>query len=224
MGQTVSMAETGIPSARPDLRPAPGGADGAPSRRRRDAGRTRHDILVAAGQRFARHGYSHVTLKEIADDVGVTPALIVRYFGTKRALFEEVAKGSEPALPRLTDGTQPAQLMPWSRAFLAHFDDHTLRVSGVALLRSLDLDDGELFRAEIQRRILRPWAEEITGPDAELRVRLVAGILMGVGMFSLGALFEQDKPPMEDAEIERMARYLAEILAVCVDSSRIGRI
>jgi len=63
-------------------------------KRSRNATKTRRDILDAAGQRFARAGYSHVTLKQIADDIGVTPALVVRYFGSKRSLFEDVANAN----------------------------------------------------------------------------------------------------------------------------------
>ncbi|MEU0805980.1 helix-turn-helix domain-containing protein [Streptomyces sp. NPDC005970] len=33
-----------------------------------------------ASRRFAERGYAHVTLQEIADDAGVTPALVNRCF------------------------------------------------------------------------------------------------------------------------------------------------
>jgi AcrR family transcriptional regulator len=195
----------------------PGDPSPPATRRRRDASRTRRDILVAAGQHFARRGYSHVKLQEIADDVGVTPAMIVRYFGTKLALFEEVVSGGELDLPLLVEGDREAQMIARARAVLEFFQDRTASAGGLALLRSLDLDDGELFRSEIDRRILRPWSKEITGPDAELRVRLVAGVLLGVGMFSLGALVDPDRPPLGSEDAERMVHHLAALLSVCID-------
>ena len=55
----------------------------------RDAGQTRADILQAASVLFSKKGYSQVGLREVAAEAGITAALIVRYFGSKEALFEE---------------------------------------------------------------------------------------------------------------------------------------
>ena len=192
------------------------GTDGAPARRSRNATRTRDDILVAAGKHFARRGYSHVTLKEIADDVGVTPALIVRYYGTKLALFEEVAKGSEHTLSPYFGGDRREWLLARARELLAYFQDDASS-SGIALLRSLDLDDGALFRSELERRIRQLWSSEITGTDAEIRLKLIAGIMPGVGLFSLGALTDPDRPPLDPADAERITHYLVALFEVCID-------
>jgi AcrR family transcriptional regulator len=192
--------------------------DEAPSRRPRDATKTRRDILVAAGQRFARRGYAHVTLKEIADEIGVTPAMIVRYFGSKRALFEEVAKDeTHPHMP-LVEGDLMQQLEARARSSFEFFDDKAARAPGLALLRSLDLDDGELFRAELHRRIYEPWSKEVVGPDADVRLQLILGVLMGVGLFSAGALTDPDRVHGSPADTERMVGYLAKMLAVCVET------
>ena len=124
-------------------------------------------MLAAAAQRFARSGYSHVTLQEIADDIGVTPALIVRYFGSKLSLFEEVAKNQALSFPPLVAGDLQTQMEARARAILGYFENRDARAPGIALIRSLDLDDGQLFRAELERRILQPWASEMEGRDAE---------------------------------------------------------
>jgi AcrR family transcriptional regulator len=55
--------------------------------RRRDADSTRRAILDAARQRFSRLGYRGTTVKAVADDAGVSPNLITRYFGGKDGLF-----------------------------------------------------------------------------------------------------------------------------------------
>jgi AcrR family transcriptional regulator len=189
----------------------------AATKRSRNAAKTRRDILDAAGQRFARVGYSRVTLKQIADDVGVTPALVVRYFGSKRALFEEVANAHDVAVPQLVDGDSKAQLKSRAWAILAHYEDRNARASGVALVRSIDLDDGESLRQQLDRRIYQAWASEVAGPDAEIRLRLIAGLLMGVGLFSIGALTEPDRPPLDSAHADRLVHYFTEMLAVCVN-------
>lgn len=50
----------------------------------------RGDILAAAEKQFGRHGFAGATLRRIADEVGVTPAMIHYYFGSKKALFREM--------------------------------------------------------------------------------------------------------------------------------------
>lgn len=53
----------------------------------RDAAATRRRILEHAQRKFARHGYTAVTVKDVADAAGVSPNLITRYFGGKDGLF-----------------------------------------------------------------------------------------------------------------------------------------
>lgn len=53
----------------------------------RDAAVTRQRILEHARRQFARHGYTAVTVKGVADAAGVSPNLITRYFGGKDGLF-----------------------------------------------------------------------------------------------------------------------------------------
>jgi len=53
----------------------------------RDAAATRQRILEHARGQFARHGYTAVTVKGVADAAGVSPNLITRYFGGKEGLF-----------------------------------------------------------------------------------------------------------------------------------------
>ncbi|MGZ8176537.1 TetR/AcrR family transcriptional regulator [Williamsia sp. SKLECPSW1] len=55
---------------------------------RRDADATRGALVAAARDRFSRTGFAATTVREIATDAGVDPALIMRYFGGKRGLYE----------------------------------------------------------------------------------------------------------------------------------------
>ncbi len=60
--------------------------------RSRNAEATRTDILSAARRRFGADGYERTTLRAIAADVGVDPALVIRYFGNKQRLFAAAAE------------------------------------------------------------------------------------------------------------------------------------
>jgi len=55
----------------------------------RSSAETKSRIVSVAQQLFASKGYSHAGLREIAATAGVAPSLVIKYFGTKAALFEQ---------------------------------------------------------------------------------------------------------------------------------------
>lgn len=63
--------------------------------------RTKAAILAAARRRFAASGYERATIRAIAVDAGIDPALVMRYFGTKDKLFAAAAE-FDLRLPDLT--------------------------------------------------------------------------------------------------------------------------
>lgn len=69
---------------------------------RRDADATRTALVAAARDRFGRSGYAATTVREIAADAGVDPALIMRYFGGKRGLYDAAVQ-VDLGLPDFTD-------------------------------------------------------------------------------------------------------------------------
>jgi AcrR family transcriptional regulator len=60
--------------------------------------RTRGAILDAARAAFAARGYDAVSVRSVACDAGVDPALVHRFFGSKEQLF--VAAMELPVAPR----------------------------------------------------------------------------------------------------------------------------
>jgi AcrR family transcriptional regulator len=71
-------------------------------KRPRNASKTRADILAAARARFGAEGYERTTLRAVAADVGVDPALVIRYFGSKQELFAATVEFTIE-LPDLSD-------------------------------------------------------------------------------------------------------------------------
>jgi len=100
--------------------------------RRRDAVRTRAELLAAARGQFAREGYERVTVRSVAAEVGVDQALIMRYFGSKAGLFAEAAR-LEFSLPDLV-GMGPGEIADAlvDRFFQLYDDQDTF----LALLRA----------------------------------------------------------------------------------------
>ncbi len=107
----------------------------APTRRpgrpaaEQDGEAVRRQLLDHAREQFAQHGYAGVSLRRLAAEVGVNPAMVHYYFGNKQGLFlTMLAEHVEPLLTRLeqtmedshTEGQQSLE------KFLALFTD-TLR-------------------------------------------------------------------------------------------------
>ncbi|WP_334148464.1 TetR/AcrR family transcriptional regulator [Microbacterium sp.] len=65
----------------------------------------REEILESALDVIGRKGYQNASLKEIAEVVGVTPAALLHYFGSKEELFTEVLRKRDEH-----DGMGPAFL------------------------------------------------------------------------------------------------------------------
>src|SRR3954470_14069400 len=65
-------------------------ADAVPGKRSAD--RTRGVILAAARERFASDGYERATIRAIAADATIDPAMVMRYFGNKEKLFVAAAE------------------------------------------------------------------------------------------------------------------------------------
>lgn len=58
----------------------------------RRSDRTRAGILTAARERFAADGYERATIRAIAADAAIDPAMVMRYFGSKEKLFAAAAE------------------------------------------------------------------------------------------------------------------------------------
>ncbi len=63
------------------------------------AGPTRERIREAAGELFCEYGYGGVTVRSVADAADVSPALVMKLFGSKAALYGAAAREPRPPAP-----------------------------------------------------------------------------------------------------------------------------
>lgn len=147
--------------------------------RPRSAPGTRAAILAAARARFAAEGYERTTLRAVAGDVGVDPAMVIRYFGCKEALFAAAADLA-PRLPDLT-GLTPEQVPD---VLLPHFftvweDDGSF----LALLRaSVTSTTAAAAMREVFATRVAPALSVVT-PDHPLeRANLVGALVLGTAL------------------------------------------
>ena len=84
----------------------------------------RNEILAAAAEVFAQHGFRGSTTRRIADAAGVNEITIFRQFGSKEALISEAMKHMTDAaglapLPEIPSDPE-RELTEWSESFIKH--------------------------------------------------------------------------------------------------------
>ncbi len=72
-----------------------------PTKSTAKSARTRAAILKAAQELFAAQGYERTTVRDVAARAAIDPAMVMRYFGSKEALFAR-ATAFDLRLPDLT--------------------------------------------------------------------------------------------------------------------------
>ena len=80
---------------------------GRRSGRRPGPSTTREAITRAAREQFSELGYDRTTIRGVAREAGVDAALVIRFYGSKDALFREVMAlppAAAEALERIADG------------------------------------------------------------------------------------------------------------------------
>ena len=155
-------------------------------KRRRNAAATRAAIFEAATRRFAYQGYEHAGLREIAADAGVNAAMVSRYFGSKEGLFTEVVERAFD-IGYLVHGERATLAERLARRMVYGRED-TADESPVPLLLILhsatEPNAAELIRSSLDRNLLRPLAERLDGPDAEVRAAMIIAHCTGFAILN----------------------------------------
>jgi AcrR family transcriptional regulator len=173
---------------------------------------TKQAILVAARERFAADGYERATIRAIAADARIDPAMVMRYFGSKERLFAAAAE-FELHLPDIRD--MPREQV--GERLVAHMvrrweGDETL----LALMRAAVTHDAAAQRMrEIFAAQLGPVAAALATDPAEapMRAGLCATQVLGFALCRY-ALRLSPIVDLSEAEIVRwlgptLQRYLA---------------
>jgi AcrR family transcriptional regulator len=175
----------------------------------RDREATEQRILVAATRLFAEQGYRTVTVRAIASEAAVNPALISRYYGSKLGLFDAVLDTGSIA-PRLADvpvADLPRVLAEW--AMRSRLTDQGRGLA--AAVRSVGSPEiAELLRTRLEKLLVDPIAGRLTGPDARTRAALCIAVLSGVG--TVRRVLAHDVPATDDT-----VTRLAEVFRSCLN-------
>ncbi|MEU4894139.1 TetR family transcriptional regulator [Streptomyces sp. NPDC044780] len=176
-----------------------------PRPRKYDAAGTRTALLSAAALRFARYGYDGCGVRDIAKDAGVDAALVYRYFGSKKGLFDTVSGNTASVF-------EPLRHLPldevsgWicelvSKAPTEEQAPHPL----LTKLRSANREEslGRL-REDIAEVFSERFARRLGGEDAEVRAELLGAWMMGITLMRLSIR----SPALSAASHDTLLRYL----------------
>jgi AcrR family transcriptional regulator len=192
--------------------------DKKPKRKRRlSASQTRELVLLAARRAFSRAGYDVVGIREIAKAAPTDPAVVIRLFGSKAALFEAVASSifeSEPLFGGSVE-TMPQRIAQHLMSPIgatdgqkdAEFDDFQF------LLRSATSPvAAPILSAALHSRLIVPLAVRIGEHDALLSATLLISQVLGFSTlrFALGSQV------IESARRAKVIESLTAAMRACI--------
>ncbi len=174
---------------------------------------TREAILEAALRGFGARGYEATSLRSIAEDVGVDPALLIHYFGTKENLFTAALRW--PVRPsemfgglEAVESAEAADLIV--RTHLEMLESPQHRDDILALVRSAVSNPvaAKMLREFMTEALVARLGNVIDKPDARLRASLIAAQLVGIAMLRHVVQLE----PLAGASKDEIASVVAPVI------------
>ncbi len=184
-------------------------------RPRLSAAESRERILAAARREFSRAGFDQLGVRELAAAAAVDPAMIIRLFGSKEALFAAVAQGAFALEGPFTGGAsglaariaehltqKPPEQAP------TDFDEFQFLMRSAASPAA-----APLLSAALHAGFIAPLAKILGGKEAALRAALLTACVLGFSTlrFALGS------ETLERAARRRISERLSAALQACLD-------
>ncbi|WP_037076985.1 TetR family transcriptional regulator [Pseudonocardia spinosispora] len=177
------------------------------SGRARRSDETRAAILTAARERFAADGYERATIRAIAADAHIDPAMVMRYYVSKERLFAEAAR-LDLRLPDLSEQPRHRVGELLVRHMLARWEgDETM----VAMLRAgaTNTSAAATLRTIFLNQLIPVVATVCPEPgQAAVRSGLIASQVLGLAV----CRYILHLPPVVDMTIDEVALWIGATL------------
>ncbi len=147
---------------------------------RRSSDETRAVILAAARERFGSAGFQAATIRAIAADAGVDPAMVMRYYGNKDKLFAAAAE-FDLRFPDFAT-IDPRQV---GRSLVRHFLERWEGDEAMVILLRSSATNGEAAQRmqEIFGTQLEPLVATLApAGESALRAGLIATQILGMAL------------------------------------------
>lgn len=185
---------------------------------------TRDRILAAARRAFAADGFEHTTVRGIAAAAGCNPALVIRYYGSKEALFA-AALAFDLELPPVDEGPREALGERLAAHFLDRWERQLADNELVALLRAGVNHEGArqrmvaIFDTQLTETIRRACGDH----TAPARAALIASHLLGLGLTRYILKFPAAVDLTKETIVRSVGRTIQAYLTGPLPSSRAKR-
>jgi len=177
---------------------------------------TREAILAAAQRQFYERGYDGASVRRIAREVPIDPAMIMRYFGSKEGLFS-AAVVIDLKLP-------DPEAIPHDRAgaalvthFLNLWEGERSAIGLPILLRSAvsNQDAADKIRAVFEKQVAPTVAGLTRTDDANTRAGLIVSQLFGLAL----CRYILKLPPVVDMTADQIITRIGPIIQRHLGSS-----
>ncbi|MBE1464478.1 TetR family transcriptional regulator [Kibdelosporangium phytohabitans] len=184
--------------------------------RRPGQNETRELILAAARAQFAELGYDGATIRGIAAQAAVNPALVHHFFGTKEQVFVAALRlPIDPAtvVPALVEGPRSQFGERIVRLLLTAWGDPVTREPLLAMVRTVTTNDqaARMLKQFIERQVLARVSAGLGVP----RLRLAAAASHMVGLALLRYVVQVE--PLAGADVDELVGTVAPIIQSYVD-------
>ncbi|GII77511.1 TetR family transcriptional regulator [Sphaerisporangium rufum] len=194
----------------------------APAGRRRPGRRpgsadTRGEIIAAARKIFAAKGFDKATVRGIAREAGVDPALVHHYFATKEGIFVAALRlpvDPDQAIPLILAGPREEIGRRLVRFLLTMTADPAARESIIAVMRSAMTNEqfGVMIREFLTRAVLDRVVAGLGIPPVRMEVAFAQmfGVVLLRYVLRLEPLASADVEELVDLLAPTIQRYLGE--------------
>jgi AcrR family transcriptional regulator len=187
------------------------------NRPRSSSQETRARVLDAARVAFCHAGFDHVGLREIATRAGTDAAIVIRLFGSKEALFEEVAKDAFKLVPafqasREALGAVIADFLlgPGEEVDAPEeFDAFRFLLSSASSPVA-----APIVSASLHGSFVVPLAAYLDGETASGRAALIVACVLGFTTMRFALM----SPALEFQALDRIRRPLSAAIQACIDA------
>ena len=205
-----------MPSSGGSIRAVTESSPGRPGRWRSGA-QSKQRILEAARALFREHGYGGTTVRAVASEAGVDPAMVFYFFASKQGLFAaatEMADDVPLRLDAIFDGGLNGIGERVVRTFLDSFDATGRTPLVVMLARSAPTHDESavLLREFIEQELTGRMAALLDTPDAVLRAGMVNVQLLGLAVARYVVRIE----PMASASRDELVAQFGPLVEHCL--------
>jgi AcrR family transcriptional regulator len=147
---------------------------------------TREAITSAARAQFSELGYDRTTIRGVARAAGVDPALVLRFYGSKDALFREVMAlppAAAEALERIADGPRETVGRRLAELIVGLLENPETRAIVVGRIRSAvsHPEAAALVRETVTRDVGR-LTSALTDDQPDVRAVLAGTHVVGLAL------------------------------------------